>query len=502
MKVLLINANRFKQPWPVIPFGLCCVATYTENAGHDVKVLDLCFSRTPDHAIKKEVFGFQPHIIGVSIRNIDNSAGYRTLFLLDETRDQVIAPLKKVFSGPIVIGGPAVGISGAEMLEFFDLQYAIRGDGEMAFVELVRRIETGQSFSGTPGLIVRAGGKVVEDNEPLRVPDLDALPLVRPHRYLDLRPYRRFDSPLQVQTKRGCPLSCSYCTYNRIEGKHYRLRDPLRVADDIETLVTETGIDHVEFTDSTFNIPLDHAKAVLRAVVSKNLDLRLRTMGLNPGAVDDELVDLMARAGFRDVDLGAEAASDITLKGLGKNYSKADVIRAGRLLRRRGIPTTWYLLVGAPGETRETLRETFDTVNSVASPLDLINVGVGLRVYNGAPVSATLLKKNQNHISDNFFQPTHFEPTEISLEEVKAITKLEALRHPNYFLYDEDENTPPILTAVAATLLRLLAPRQPLWRLHVILRVIQHRLGLAAVRRLFHRRLMEKQFSKRRNEEE
>ncbi len=502
MKVLLINANRFKQPWPVIPFGLCCVAASVEQAGCDVRILDLCFSRNPAYDIEREVLRFRPGIVGVSIRNIDNSAGYHTLFLLHETRDKVVAPLKRVFSGPIVIGGPAVGISGAEMLDFLDLRYAIRGDGETAFVELVRKFDAGRPVSGTLGLVLREGDKIVEDNDPSRVPDLDTLPLPLPHRYLDLRPYRRFDSPLQIQTKRGCPLSCAYCTYNRIEGNYYRLRDPRRVADDIEALVTETGINHVEFTDSTFNIPLAHAKEVLRAVVTKRLDLRLRTMGLNPGAVDQELADLMLSAGFRDVDLGAEAASDITLAGLGKNFSKADVLRAGRLLRERCIPTTWYLLVGAPGETRDTLRETFDTVNSAASPWDLVNVGVGLRVYNGAPLAAVLRKADPGCTSDNFFKPVHFEPGGISLEEVKAITKLESLQHPNYFLYDEDENTPPMLLALGATLLRLLAPRQPLWRLHVILRTVQHRLGVAAVRRFFHRRFMEKQFSKRRSEEE
>lgn len=486
MRVLLINANTFKQPWPVIPFGLCCIAASVENARHEVKVLDLCFSKKPAAEIGSMVKKWNPHVVGVSIRNIDNSAGYNTLFLLEETRSSIIKPLKNEFQGPIIIGGPSVGINGAEMLEFFDLKYAIRGDGEAAIVEFLRRLDEGLSLDDMPGLVRREGGRIIEDNEPLRVADLDTLPLVNPGRYIDLKPYRRFDSPLQIQTKRGCALKCSYCTYNRIEGAYCRLRRPMRVAEEIEMLVRETGINYIEFTDSVFNVPLNHAKAVLRAIISMKMDLRLRTMGLNPGAVDEELADLLKEVGFQDVDLGVESGCDVTLKGLGKNFTKKDILRAGKLLYDRGIPVTWYLLVGAPGETRETLQETFNTINHAASRWDLINVGVGVRVYNGAPIAEEMKRENQLCAVDNFLHPVHFEPRDISLEEVKAITKYTALRHPNYFMYDEDENTPPFVLMVGTALMRLFAPRQPLWKLHIMLRILQNYFGISFVKRVLY----------------
>jgi hypothetical protein len=260
------------------------------------------------------------------------------------------------------------------------------------------------------------------------------------------------------------------------------------VADEIEELVKETGVNHIEFTDSAFNIPLHHAKSVLRAVIEKGLDLRLRTMGLNPGAVDEELVDLLEEAGFMDIDLGVESGCDITLEGLGKSFRKEDILRAGRLLRDKGIPTTWYLLVGAPGETHETLHETFDTVNKAASKWDLINIGVGVRVYNGAPIAEQMKNENPDCTKDNFLSPVHSEPEDISLEEVKAITKEVALKHPNYFMYDEDEDTPVFILMIGATLLKLLAPRQPIWRLHIIIRKIQKFLGIGFVKRIVYYR--------------
>src|SRR5512135_1501734 len=242
MRVLLINSNRFHQPWPVIPFGLCCVASAAEAAGHEVRVLDLCFASSPAREIEKAVAEFRPEVVGVSIRNIDNCAGFNTRFLLDDVRDQVVAPLKRVFGGPIVIGGPAVGINGAQMLEFFDLEFAVRGDGEAAFVEFLRRLSAGGRLGGMGGLVRRLGGRIVADNPPLCVEDLDALPPARAWRWLDLAPYSRAGAALQIQTKRGCALGCTYCTYNRIEGRSWRLRSPARVADEIAEAVRESGI--------------------------------------------------------------------------------------------------------------------------------------------------------------------------------------------------------------------------------------------------------------------
>lgn len=485
MRVLMINSNRFKQPWPVIPFGMCCVAAAAENAGHEVRALDLCFSRNCSRDINEVIRDFRPEVVGVTIRNIDNSAGYNTLFLLENTKKEVIQPLKDSFDGPIVIGGPSVGISGAEMLEYLDIPFAVRGDGELAFNEFLSRLAGGEKLDGVGGLVRRENGQIVEDNTPLHVPDLNGLPHVNPGHYIDLKPYQRFNSPLQVQTKRGCPLTCTYCTYNRIEGRSFRLRDPKLVVDEIEKLVRDTGIKHIEFTDSTFNIPLDHCKSILKELSGRNLQLDLRTMGLNPGTVDDELVELMKQTGFRDVDLGAEAGCDAMLESLGKNYTKEDVLKAGRLLREKEIPTTWYLLVGAPGETRETLRETFDTINQAASPWDLVNIGVGVRVYNGAPLAEEMRVKNPDKIRDNFLHPVNYESHSLSLDEVKFLTKKEAIERPNYFMYDEDENTPPEIIVAGTTILKIFAPHLPLWKLHIFVRTLQKNLGIGAVKKYF-----------------
>jgi radical SAM superfamily enzyme YgiQ (UPF0313 family) len=486
-KILLINSNRFKHPWPVIPFGLCYLATVLEFIEkHNVFFLDLCFSKNCQAEIHKTVQSFKPDVIGISIRNIDDTGGYNVHFLLEDVKNDVINFCKKEFSGPIVIGGPSVGISGKEMLGYFDLEYAVCGDGETAMAEFVRRIENHVSTEGVKGLIIRRDNIIVQDSEPDRVQDLDALPFPKLIHYLNLDLYRRFGSPVLVQTKRGCAFNCSYCTYNQIEGKQYRLRDPRLIADEIEILVKETGINHVEFADSIFNVPLSHAKEVLRSVIIKKLNLKLHTMGLTPAAVDEELLDLMKLAGFNEVDIGVESTCDIILESLSKGFKLEDVIKTSDLLKEKNMPATWFIILGAPVETRETVFETLNTVRKIISKWDLIFVSTGVRVYNGSPYAGEMIRKDNHCTYDNFLRPVKIEPEKISLEEIHAIAKIFSYTYPNYYFYEKEQITPGWLLIAGNLLLKIFQSRQPVWRLLILLKRIEKILGFTLIKRIIY----------------
>jgi radical SAM superfamily enzyme YgiQ (UPF0313 family) len=487
-KVLLINSNRFKHPWPVIPFGLCYIATALEaNSNLKVSFLDLCFSHNCEIDIRNSIRNFVPDVIGISVRNIDDTGGYYVHFLLEDVKNDVIDNCKKEFRGPIVIGGPSVGISGREMLDYFDLEYAIRGDGEAVMAEFVNRIENKESPEGLHGLIIRRDKIIIEDNDPFRFENLDLLPFPKPLRYIDLKKYRLFGSPVHIQTKRGCALRCSYCTYNKIEGSSYRLRNPELIADEIEILVQETGINHIEFTDSTFNIPLSHAKSVLREVIGKNLDLRLHTMGLSPAAVDEELLDLMKDAGFNEVDIGAESACDKVLESLSKNFKRQDIFNTANLLKMKRIPVTWFLMLGDLSESKETVVETLNTIAKTASHWDLVFVSTGVRVYNGAPLADLIRKNNINCTSDNFLRPVKIEPEKISLEDIHLITRDYSFRYPNFYFYDKKHIIPGWLLVIANRLIRILHSRQPVWRILILLKKTEMVLCITLIKKIVSR---------------
>jgi len=477
MRVLLINSNRYRDPLPVMPMGLCAVASALEEAGHAVKVLDLCFALQPKRRIEQAVQEEHPDLVGVSVRNIDNCAGFKPLFLLETTRREVTDPLKEAFKGPIVLGGPSMGISGAECLRFFDLPWAICGDGERSMVELARQLSLGQEPSGIAGLVVRRGGAIVEENAPEFIDDLDRLPRPRPQRHLDIAPYRLHGTPYQVQTKRGCPLTCSYCTYRRLEGERYRLRAPSAVADEVEEFVRETGVRQVEIVDSTFNAPLDHAKACLRALIDKKLDLRLSSMGLNPRFMDDELAQLMKAAGFMEACFGVEAGDDAMLAALGKNYTVEHVEAAARSVRRARIPALWFLLLGAPGETLGSVRRTLRTIDRVARPFDLVNIGIGVRLYKGSRMSDDWAKAH-GRPQDDFLEPRAFVPDQVPLARIKAEVARQLVWRHNWFMF-EDQAQIPLPFRV---FFNFFFPRHPIWRGYIAMRVLEKVTGLFLLR--------------------
>ncbi len=483
----MVNSNQNKIPVPSMPFGLCLVSSSLETAGHEVHFLDLCFSKKTTRDIDNAVKKFQPDVIGVSVRNIDTVSWLDTLFHLNSVKENVIIPLKNVFSGPIVIGGTAVGIIAAEMLGFFDLEYAIRGDGEAAIVEFVNRLEKKESLKGLGGLTWRKNGKIIEENPPLWVKDLDSLTLSNPHQYLELKAYKKFKAPIQVQTKRGCALKCTYCAYNVIEGDNYRLRDPKLVADEIEKLQKETGSNHFEFSDSTFNIPLDHSKSVLKSIIDKKLNnLNLRTMGLNPGTIDEEFADLMKKAGFKDVEVGVEAGCNKMLKVLGKNFTKDDIFKTARILRKINMPTMWYLLTGAPGETKETLKETFEAINKAVSKWDLVVVLNGIRVNKGTLLAKQFLEENPHGTDDNFLHPVFYEPKGLRLEELRVFNKRIGLKYSNYIFPEEYQRLPTFALRIQTAIMRTFAPNTPWWKFNILMRKIQKITGINTMKRLLY----------------
>lgn len=476
MKILLINSNKHKIPWAAMPFGLCCVAAAVEKAGHHVNVLDLCFSGNCSRDIKKAVENLQPDLTGISIRNIDNVAVHSPFFFPEQIKKEITDPLKEIFPGPIVIGGTAVGINGPELLEYFDLEYAIRGDGELAMVEFIDRLRKKAPMRGLNGLIQRKENKIIEDNPPLRTTDLDSLPWAKHYRFIDLKPYLKTGAPIQVQTKRGCSYACTYCSYNIIEGKEFRLRDPQAVADEIETIFKETGVNHFEFTDSIFNFPLDHSKAVLRAIIAKKLNLKLQTMGLSVGSIDEEYVDLLKKAGFVDAQLGMESGCDAVLKTLGKDFNKADILRVARLFHEKEFPVIWYVMTGAPGENEESLKETCEVVKKVTAKWDMVVMGNGIRLYKNSPLSKQALRKKPGIGKDNFLHPVFFEPEAMSLKSIRAFNKKIYKGIPNIQFFEDYQEIPYSFIKLQALLMKLLTPGKPVWQAFVFMQTFKKKL--------------------------
>jgi radical SAM superfamily enzyme YgiQ (UPF0313 family) len=344
MNVLLVSPNREEINMRTWPLGLACVAAATLAAGHKVSILDFMLTPHPRERLRRIIDEFSPDIIGMSIRNIDDQSMESTRFLLDEARE-VIADCRTVSAAPIVLGGAGYSIFPEALLEYLEADMGIQGEGENAFCELLGRMERNEDLSDVPGLYVAGQGAQGKRGF---VKDLDHLPLPSPS-MLSL-PVSDEDFWLPVQTRRGCPLHCSYCSTSTIEGGFVRKRSPKLVVRWLADWIN-TGLHRFYFVDNTFNLPPVYAKALCKEMASVIPDIVWRCI-LYPGRIDEELVSLMAAAGCREVSLGFESGSQRILKGMNKRFNAGDVRAASTALAVHGIRRMGFLLLGGPGETR------------------------------------------------------------------------------------------------------------------------------------------------------
>jgi radical SAM superfamily enzyme YgiQ (UPF0313 family) len=251
--------------------------------------------------------------------------------------------------------------------------------------------------------------------------------------------------------------------YNAIEGRTYRLRKASDIADEIETAVTEHGVRHVDFVDSTFNLPLSHGRAVCEELARRALPVEYSTMGLNPAGVRDEFVVQMKRAGFRTVMCTPESASDVMLESLQKGYDKGAVLRAARALRNAELRTFWFFMIGAPGETLDTVRETLTFCEEHVPPADMVLFSTGIRVYAGTPLEQRCKEMGWFDVGDPLFEPSWYLSPELDLEALYALLVRAAQSHPNWMINAETVLS-PALALLMKRAFRMVGWKGPFWQ--------------------------------------
>ena len=451
-RVLLVSTNRERQPYPVVPNGLACVASALDAAGHSVEFLDLCFAKDPTSDARTTARRFRPDIIGVSVRNIDNSDAIALRHYTPEARD-ILHVLRAESPGSrIVAGGAAFGVAPEALFRDLDVDYAVAGDGERASVALIDALANGRSPASIPGLVRSQNGTVMF-TPPGEDADLDSLPGPQLHRWIDLARYQRHGATIPIQTKRGCVYKCIYCTYRNVEGWGYRTRDPELVADEIAELKAKAKVHHFDFVDSTFNSPPGHAIQVCEAIIRRKLGVQLDTTNFTPATASNELLAAMKAAGFRTLGITAESASDPVLDRLQKGFTAAKAREVATRVEEHGIRTLWIFLVGGPGETRQTLEETLDFAAWRLRRGDAVYLTVGLRIYPGTTLHRIAIDEGIVPAGSTLLDPAFYFSVELDFDETVARLKLFAADHPRFmFSADSRSVVLPYLTRAASVL--------------------------------------------------
>ena len=353
MKVLLISANTLTTPYPVYPLGLDHVADalWTD---HEVRIEDI---NTLDHVdqLDRIIRLFDPDVVGMSLRNIDNTdqteqqsfvAGYRRL----------VHVIRKATRATLVLGGSGFTLFPHEMMETLGADYGILGEGER-LADLLAAMDKAAPTGDIPGVVT------AKTPQPIPPPLLNLhgrknLP-DNPH----LQYYLKNGGMLNLQTKRGCPFRCIYCTYPHIEGRSLRFISPAAAAEDAMRL-QKAGAKYFFITDSVFNSDTDHSIAVAEAFMAAGLTIPWGAF-FAPLDSPKGYFERMARAGLTHAEFGTESMCNTMLKNYGKPFRTKHVFNAHKAATDSGLYVSHFFLLGGPGENADSIDETLNNIENL-----------------------------------------------------------------------------------------------------------------------------------------
>ena len=400
MRVLFISVNTEQVNMPTLPLGLACVATSTQRSGHLVRLINLASKEGCYEVLKKSIGAFHPDVVGISVRNIDDQLRVGTKFLLDQVKE-VVTACRSLTGAPVVLGGAGYSIYPESVLAYLGADMGINGEGETAFPTLLDYLERGIDPSAIPGLCLPGRGITVAGRF---TKNLDELPFPDEPLWLSSDMMKQADVWVPVQTRRGCPMDCSYCSTAAIEGRTRRAHTPAAVVAMIERHV-RAGFERFYFTDNTFNIPSSYAAELCARILTAGLKISWMCI-LYPWKTEEALVRDMARSGCREVSLGFESGNEGMLARMNKKFSLQDVRSTSLLLKRYGIRQTGFLLLGGPGETRSSVEESLAFADSL--PLDTVKVTAGIRIYPHTALAQQAVEEGIISPDDNLLYPRFY----------------------------------------------------------------------------------------------
>ena len=432
MKVLLVSENRLTTLVAPFPLGLAFVAGSLRDSGHETAVLDLMFLDNWQKKLHDVLNEFRPDVTGLSIRNIDNQDALNPVFYLRDHLE-IIKILRSRSSAPVVLGGAGFNIYPEGCLRYLGADMGIYGEGEEAFATLLETMEKGVQPEKLPGVVWRMDDQIIV-NSPSYIAEPERW---NPPSYedFDVSAYHNdtageLPGCVTVQTKRGCHMKCIYCTTPFLEGRRSRIRDLKKVVKEMAALSNDSDIKRFYVTDNIFNFPLSSAKDFCREIIAQGLAIQWSAI-INPAFGDEELFELMSRAGCTFIALGNESGADLILKNLRKGFTLKNIKFMAGLARSHGIRYGCFLLLGGPGETMETVKQSIEFLEELEP--DLVTVKAGIRIYPGTELEEIARSHGQLAHGQDVLLPAFYISPEIK-ERVWAYLERTCGKHRNWKL--------------------------------------------------------------------
>lgn len=385
MKVLFINPpNAVLAKWnfPLNifqPLGIAYIAAVLENHGHQVKILDALalgwqnervingvkYLGLTQEQIAKEIKDFAPEIVGIA-----------NLFTSQAQEASAVANTVKQVNPEILViaGGAHATTLPEEVLANTNVDAVVIGEGEYTVLEIVESFKNKKSWLEVAGLAYRGGdGQIIRTQPRNPIADLDALPLPARH-LLPMDIY--FAAAKKVKaarsistfgkrwatliTSRGCPFGCIFCTIHLVMQRGWRSRSPHRVIEEIEFLINNYGIEHLDIEDDNFTLDKDRAKKILDLMAEKKINIQWSTPnGIRADTVDEELIEKMKASGCTRTIVAPESGNQhVVDKIIKKGIDLEKVVQTVKWCKKYKLLTEAFFVLGFPGETIAQMNDT------------------------------------------------------------------------------------------------------------------------------------------------
>ena len=355
IKVALVippTLDMGKMWCPNLPIGLAYLAAVIEKAGYELALID-CQALEIDHKMLGAKFAsFKPDVVGVtSVTPFIHS----TLLAARVAKEN--CP-----NTPVVLGGPHATFMDSQILsEHPEVDIVVRGEGEVTFLDLLLNLFGSGNLDDVSGISFRKNGQVVRTPNRPFIQNLDELPYPAYH-YFALNKYQFFGRRiLPILTSRGCPFQCSYCVSSRMVGAAFRARDPNKVVDELEWLKNEQKAGTFSFYDDAFTYDQKRAIAICEEIKKRRIDIPWDCQ-TRVDKISKEVLVKMKDAGCQLVSFGAESGCQKILDAVNKRTTIEQNEKAVKLAKEVGLSVAMSVVIGYPGETAETLQQTFSFI--------------------------------------------------------------------------------------------------------------------------------------------
>lgn len=353
MRVAIIAPPYPLEEAPSPPLGICYVASAFEQAGAEVKIIDYIISRYTPEKLERELAEFQPQVLGSTSVTMNFTAAADIVRTAKKTDPSLIT----------LMGGPHVSFDVINTLEAYpEIDLLVIGEGEKTIAELMNHFRGQGNRGDIPGIAYRENGNIIQTGKRELINDLNTLPLPARH-LLPMSRYQALGFPVSMITGRGCPYSCIFCQGRKMVGSKARSRKASLVVDEIEQIMSY-GFIRINIADDLFTSDRDKVHDVCEEIRRRKLSLTWTAFS-RVNTVDKETLRLMRETGCDCISFGIESGNQEMLKRIRKGITLDQARKAVALCKEAGILAHASFMVGLPGETPQTLKDTSEFSKSL-----------------------------------------------------------------------------------------------------------------------------------------